>query len=65
MKIPMRLYFDLCASTVLPLQSWHFCYDSCRFDHNLEPMRKRRPVEWGWGVCISFYIILYLIILVI
>ena len=55
MKIPIRFYYTLCASTVLPLR----CYDSCRFDQNLVSKRNRRQVGGGGGV------ILYLNILVI
>ena len=31
MKIPIRFFYDLGASTTLLLRSWRFYYDSCRF----------------------------------
>ena len=36
MKIPIRFYYDLGASTTLLLRSCRFCYNSCRFDQNFE-----------------------------
>ena len=32
MKILIRFYYDLCASTTILLRYCHFCYDSCNFD---------------------------------
>ena len=50
MKIPIRFYYDLGASSTLLLRSWRFYYDLCRFDQNFEAERNRYlPVEWGGG----------------